>query len=108
MGAEPPSSGTELDADGGLESDVSPRARRMLAEETRTANGIYGIIVGSAVLVSVHGSTVAPAGRRRPGDAGHLLGGGTVRTRDGPAHRAPRRAGPGPSCVVSCTTGGSW
>jgi hypothetical protein len=57
MAAEPPSS-TELDADGGLEPGASPQARRMLAEETRTANGIYGIIVGSAVLVSVHGSTV--------------------------------------------------
>jgi hypothetical protein len=58
MGPEPPPSGTELDADGGLDPGVSPQARRMLAEETRTANGIYGIIVGSAVLVSVHGSTV--------------------------------------------------
>ena len=58
MGAEPPSPNTELDADGGPDADISPQARRMLAEETRTANGIYGIIVGSAVLVSVHGSTV--------------------------------------------------
>lgn len=58
MGAEPPSSNTELDADGALEPAVSPQARRLLAEEARTANGIYGIIVGSAVLVSVHGSTV--------------------------------------------------
>jgi post-segregation antitoxin (ccd killing protein) len=58
MGAEPPSSGTEMDGDEELEREASPQARRMLAEETRTANGIYGIIVGSAVLVSVHGSTV--------------------------------------------------
>ena len=88
MVSEPPSN-TELDADGGIESGVSPQARRMLAEETRTANGIYGIIVGSAVLASVHGSTVTPARARGPGDAGRLLGGGAVRPRDGTAHRAP-------------------
>jgi hypothetical protein len=58
MVAEQPSSGDELDVDEVLEREASPQARRMLAEETRTANGIYGIIVGSAVLVSVHGSTV--------------------------------------------------
>jgi hypothetical protein len=63
MAAEPPGSRDELGVDDELDVDdleahIGPQARKLLAEETRTANGIYGIIVGSAVLVSVHGSTV--------------------------------------------------
>ena len=108
MGAEPPSSGSELDADGGPEADVSPQARRMLAEETRTANGIYGIIVGSAVLVSVHGSTVTQLAVAVLGTLviywvaeryAHVMARRIV---------TPRCAHAGPSCIESSTTGGSW
>jgi hypothetical protein len=38
---------------------LSPSVRARLAEERATANGIYGIIVSSAVMASVHGQSVA-------------------------------------------------
>jgi hypothetical protein len=45
----------------GLPEDpgLSAGVRARLAEETATANAIYGIIVSSAVMASVHGQSVA-------------------------------------------------
>jgi hypothetical protein len=53
---EPPRSAGSSDTDRVDSEDAA--TRELLAEEAATADAIYGLIVGSAVMASVHGQTV--------------------------------------------------